>query len=95
MLHPLNDLLAPVVAATETQTETGITRGGGGADIGPVMAEGVPGAGLSVDGSKYFWVHHTEADTMDKIDVREMQRCVAALAILAYYVAELPERLPR
>ncbi|MEP0547816.1 MAG: M28 family metallopeptidase [Rhodothermales bacterium] len=95
MLDPLNELLAPVMAATEARTETGITRGGGGADIGPIMAEGVPGAGLSVDGSTYFWVHHTEADTMDKIDVRELQRCVAALAVLAYYVAELPERLPR
>ena len=95
MLAPLNDLLAPVMEATATQTETGITRGGGGADIGPIMAEGVPGAGLRVDGSTYFWVHHTEADTMDKIDVRELQRCVAALAVLAYYVAELPERLPR
>jgi carboxypeptidase Q len=95
MLQPLNDLLAPVVAATEAQPEAGITRGGGGADIGPIMAEGVPGAGLRVDGSTYFWVHHTAADTFDKIDLRELQRCVAALAVLAYYVAELPDRLPR
>ncbi|MDX1674066.1 MAG: M20/M25/M40 family metallo-hydrolase, partial [Longimicrobiales bacterium] len=47
-----------------------VTRGGGGADIGPIMREGVPGMGLRVDGSRYFWYHHTEADTLDKLDAR-------------------------
>ena len=68
---------------------------GGGADIAPMMALGVPGAGLEVDGTKYFWFHHTDADTMDKLDPAEMQRCVAVMAVLAYIVADLPERLPR
>ena len=72
-----------------------INRGGGGADIGPIMREGVPGAGLQVDGSKYFWFHHSNADTIDKLDPAEMARCVAAMAVLAYVVAELPEALPR
>ncbi len=88
-------MLAPVVSPTETRPNTGITRGGGGADIGPIMAEGVPGAGLVVDGTEYFWYHHTAADTLDKLDPHEVQRCVAAMAILAYVVAEMPERLPR
>jgi carboxypeptidase Q len=68
---------------------------GGGADISPMMAFGVPGAGLEVDGTKYFWFHHTDADTMDKLDKAEMQRCVAVMAVLAYIVADLPEKLPR
>lgn len=68
---------------------------GGGADISPMMALGVPGAGLEVDGTRYFWYHHTDADTMDKLDPAEMQRCVAVMAVLAYIVADLPERLPR
>ncbi|MCZ6858538.1 MAG: M20/M25/M40 family metallo-hydrolase [Gemmatimonadetes bacterium] len=72
-----------------------INRGGGGADIGPIMREGVPGAGLQVDGSKYFWFHHSHADTIDKLDPEEMARCVAAMAVLAYVVADLPEPLPR
>jgi carboxypeptidase Q len=72
-----------------------IIRGGGGADIGPIMREGVPGAGLQVDGSRYFWYHHTEADTIDKLDPDEMARCVAAMAVLAYVVADLPITLPR
>jgi carboxypeptidase Q len=72
-----------------------IVRGGGGADIGPLMELGVPGMGLNVDGSRYFWYHHSDADTIDKLDAREFNECVAALAILAYVVADLPERLPR
>jgi carboxypeptidase Q len=48
-----------------------------------------------VDGTKYFWYHHTEADTLDKLDPHELNLCVAALAVVAYAVAELPERLPR
>ncbi|UCF18756.1 MAG: M20/M25/M40 family metallo-hydrolase, partial [Gemmatimonadota bacterium] len=72
-----------------------VTQGGGGADIGPLMREGVPGMGLRVDGEKYFWYHHTEADTIDKLDPLEMARCVAAMAVMGYVVADLPERLPR
>jgi carboxypeptidase Q len=72
-----------------------ITRGGGGADIGPLMREGVPGMGLNVDGTRYFWYHHSDADTIDKLDPREMGLCVAALAVMAYVVAEMPETLPR
>ena len=68
---------------------------GGGADIGPMMELGVPGVGLEVDGSRYFWFHHTDADTVDKLDPVEMQRCVAAMAVLAFIVADLPEKLPR
>ena len=72
-----------------------ITKGGGGADIGPIMREGVPGMGLKVDNSKYFWYHHTEADTFDKVDKDEFNRCVATMAVMAYVVADMDERLPR
>ena len=72
-----------------------ITKGGGGADIGPIMREGVPGMGLKVDGSKYFWYHHTPADTFDKVDKDEFNRCVASMAVMAYVVADMDDRLPR
>jgi carboxypeptidase Q len=72
-----------------------ITKGGGGADIGPIMREGVPGMGLRVDGSKYFWYHHTNADTWDKLDKDEFNQCVATMAVMAYVVADMDERLPR
>ena len=72
-----------------------IVKGGGGADIGPIMALGVPGLGFNVDGSKYFWYHHTEADTVDKLDQRDVALCVATMAVMAYVLADMPDRLPR
>jgi carboxypeptidase Q len=72
-----------------------ISKGGGGADIGPIMQLGVPGLGLLVDGTRYFWYHHTEADTIDKLDPHEMALCVATMAVMAYVVADMPETLPR
>jgi carboxypeptidase Q len=72
-----------------------ISRGGGGSDIGPIMERGVPGMGLNTDGTRYFWYHHSEADTVDKLDPHEMAECVAAMAVMAYVVADLPDRLPR
>jgi carboxypeptidase Q len=68
---------------------------GGGADIGPIMTLGVPGMGHVVDGTKYFWYHHTEADNVDKLDPLEVAQNVAAMAVMAYVVAELPDALPR
>jgi carboxypeptidase Q len=50
---------------------------------------------LEVDGSKYFLIHHTAADTIDKIDPAEMARCAAAVAVIAYVVADLPQGLER
>jgi carboxypeptidase Q len=72
-----------------------ITRGGGGADIGPIMQLGVPGMGLTVDGTRYFWYHHTDADTVDKLDPRDVALCVAVMAVMAYVVADMEETLPR
>jgi carboxypeptidase Q len=72
-----------------------VSRGDGEADIGPLLAAGVPGAGLHVDVTRYFWYHHTDADTPDKLDPRDVARCVATMAVYAYVLAEMPERLPR
>lgn len=72
-----------------------VTRGGGGVDIGPLTRAGVPSAGLTVDGTRYFWYHHSDADTVDSVDPRDLNLCVAALAVLVYAVADNPARLPR
>jgi carboxypeptidase Q len=66
---------------------------GGGADISPIMADGVFGAGLTVAGDRYFHYHHTNADTLDKIDPHDFALCVATLAVTTYVVADLPTRL--
>ena len=66
---------------------------GGGADIGPsVEAGNIPAMSLEVDGN-YFLLHHTPADTVDKIDPMDMARASGAIAVMAYVVANLPERL--
>jgi carboxypeptidase Q len=58
-----------------------------------MMREGVTGASLNVNGSTYFNIHHTAADTLDKIDPKNLSLCVATMAVLAYTVADVPERL--
>lgn len=65
---------------------------GGGADVGPLEKEGVPVMGLDVDETRYFHVHHTEADTMDKIERASFGECTAALAVMGYVAADMPER---
>jgi carboxypeptidase Q len=88
IVKQVGTLLARIGAGT-------VSPNGGGSDIEPLMGTGVPGMGLEVDGSKYFWFHHTPADTPDKLNPIEMQRCVAALAVMAYIIADLPDLLPR
>ena len=70
-----------------------IGANGGGADIGPsVQAANIPALSLDVDGN-YFLVHHTPADTVDKIDPRHMSTAAAAIAVMAYVVADMAQRL--
>jgi len=73
-----------------------VSAGGGGADIGPSVQEAhIPAMSLDVDGSKYFLIHHTPADTIDKIDPVEMAKSAAVVAVMAYVIADLPQRLAR
>ena len=79
-------LLAGIHAGT-------IGASGGGADIGPsVQQAGIPAMSLEVEGN-YFLLHHTPADTVDKIDPLEIARSSAAIAVMSYVIAEMPERL--
>jgi len=79
-------LLQPIGADT-------IGAVGGGADIGPsVQAAGIPALSLDVEGN-YFLIHHTEADTVDKIDPQDMSTAAAAIGVMAYVVADMPQRL--
>ena len=66
---------------------------GGGADIGPSVEAGqLPAMSLEVDGN-YFLIHHTPADTVDKIDPMDMSRAAAAISVMAYVTADMTERL--
>ncbi|HXE74257.1 MAG TPA: M20/M25/M40 family metallo-hydrolase [Candidatus Xenobia bacterium] len=70
-----------------------IRDGGGGADLGRLMRDGMPGLGLRTVGERYFHWHHTSADTLDKVEPENLRRQVAAMAVLAYVLADMPERL--
>ena len=59
-----------------------------GADIGPLTEAGVPGFGLVPEPLHYFDYHHTNADTLDKVDPKELAQDTAAIAALAWILAE-------
>jgi len=63
-------------------------KGGGGADIGELGKRGVPLGGLRVVTHRYFDYHHSDHDTIDKVNERELQLGAIAMAILAFVIAE-------
>jgi carboxypeptidase Q len=70
-----------------------VTSGGGGADIQPSVEAGrIPRMSYNGTGA-YFQLHHTAADTVDKIDPADVSRAAAAMAIMSYVIADMPERL--
>lgn len=89
------EIVTRIATLLEGIDATAIAAAGGGADIGPsVQAAGIPSMSLNVDGSQYFVYHHTPADTIDRLDAQDIAKCVAAMAVMGYVVADLPERLP-
>jgi Zn-dependent M28 family amino/carboxypeptidase len=66
-----------------------------GADIAAMSDAGVPAFGVMQDGRKYFDYHHSAADTLDKIVPSELRENAAAMAVLAYALANMKESLPR
>jgi len=73
-----------------------IAGGGGGADIGPISTLGkVPMLSYSGDSNKYFTIHHTPADTVERIEPQEVSKAAAALASVIYVVADMPQALPK
>jgi len=89
MISEIGMLLAPVGLQD-------VSAGGGGADIGPIAALGkVPMMAYAGDSTKYFTIHHTPADTIDRIDPAEVSRAAAAIAVMVYVVADMPQALPK
>jgi carboxypeptidase Q len=89
-LKPVQDVLqsfgANVIRLTERSP---------GADIAPLAKAGVPTLGILQDARTYFNYHHTAADTLDKIVPQELRENAAAMAVMGYALANLPEPLPR
>jgi carboxypeptidase Q len=66
-----------------------------GADIAAMSDYGVPAFGVMQDSRTYFNYHHSAADTLDKIVPSELRENAAAMAVLAYALANMKEPLPR
>jgi hypothetical protein len=82
--------LAPLGIVTGSFTEAD------GSDIGPMLADGHPGVGLSQDGTRYFDLHHTPDDTLDKVDPAQLRQNVAAwTTVLAILSGGIEEPKPR
>jgi Zn-dependent M28 family amino/carboxypeptidase len=79
--------LAPLGVGASTQAA------GGGADIAPLVKAGVPVIDLQQDGTRYFDLHHTPDDTLDKVDPEQLRQNVAAWAVTLNLIANAPETL--
>src|SRR5687767_3105985 len=89
-------LLQPLATILQTQG-AGVTRlvDETGADISVLQAQGVPTFAPLQDTRTYFHYHHTAADTLDKVDPRDLQENCAVVATLIYTLASMPQQLPR
>jgi carboxypeptidase Q len=76
------------LGATKIDEEDGV-----GSDLGPMKAAGVPQASIDVASRTYFDYHHSAADTLDKVNGDDLAAMAAAIAVVAYVVADMPERI--
>ncbi|WP_449472307.1 M28 family peptidase [Sphingobium chungangianum] len=66
---------------------------GGGSDIEPLVKAGVPVVDLQQDGTRYFDIHHTADDTLDKVNRAQLQQNVSAWAVTLFAIADAAESL--
>ncbi len=65
-----------------------VAASGSGADIGPAAAAGkIPTLSHNVKGD-YFLIHHTQADTIARITPKQVSDNAAAIAVMAYVIAD-------
>ena len=69
-----------------------VSKGGGG-DIRPLTADGVPGFAMRTVGTRYPEWHHTHGDSFENISPHDFQLHIASLAVLSYVLADMPEKL--
>ena len=85
-LQDIASLLEPIGANK-------VLPGGGGSDIEPLTDDGVPALAPRTEDLHYFDWHHTEADTLDKVDPKEFRKNAAMLSVVAYVLADMDGRL--
>ncbi|MDL1894168.1 hypothetical protein FBQ87_14975 [Sphingobacteriales bacterium CHB3] len=65
-----------------------INIGYAGVDIDPLVNTGVPGFGLVPENHRYFDYHHSDNDTIDKVNPRELEMGAIVAALLGYLISE-------
>ncbi len=76
-------LIAPLGVALETENNARAQS-----DMGALSDEGMPSVNFSPDGSRYFDYHHTENDTLDKINPIDLKQNTAIYTMFAYFAAQ-------
>ena len=87
-LQQITRVLSPIGA-------TLVDAGAAAADVNAMARRGVPVFGLMQDERMYFNYHHTAADTLDKIAPHELAENAAAMAVLGFALADMPQSLDR
>ena len=90
---PVLSRLEPLSQLLEALEAPAIRPGYGGADIKDLAVGGTPAFGLDMDTSDYWQIHHTEADTLEKIDPHTLRRNTAVMAVTTFWLAEMEGRL--
>ncbi len=85
--------LAEILKLLKPLGATRANTGYSGADVGQLKQLGTACMGLEVDGRLYFNTHHTWADTVDKVNPKELTDCAITLAVTAFVFADMPNRL--
>lgn len=65
-----------------------IEKGGSGADVEPLQAQGAVTIGYVPVSTRYFDFHHSALDSIDAVNRDELQQGAAAMAVLTYLLAE-------
>jgi Zn-dependent M28 family amino/carboxypeptidase len=89
-LAPVANALAPIGASVLTRSDEVTAE-----DIAGMVQLGVPGLSPSQDSRFYFSYHHSAADTLDKVNVQQLNENAAVMAVTAYALADASEAIPR
>lgn len=90
VVQEILNLLEPINA-----TDLQYYDGSPGTDVGVFSDIGIPTATLHTEDERYFWFHHTNGDTLDLEDPRDLDLNTALHAVVAYVVADLSFRIPK
>jgi len=92
----LQEILQPIAKVLES-SGAGVLQmfSEPGTDLIPLNVRGMPAFQPLQDVRTYFDYHHTAADTLDKVDPKQLRENTAVVSVLAYALAEMKQELPR